>query len=160
MVNSTLATQIQIHMKLLKDILVAGVCSVAATAFAWHEPGHMITALIAYEKLSPEAQLLEILKEHPRFDADFKSQMPEGLSDDDQGKWLFCRASIWPDLVRRKSDGNLIPNPKVKTSYHCSHWHFINFGFVLLPSGTSKQLEDRASRNLQPRVGGSRGPSH
>src|SRR5438874_1419688 len=87
-------------------------------ARAWHQGGHMITALVAYERLddAERKKLVEILKKHPRFKEDFKSEMPDGLTDDEEGRWLFCRASIWPDLVRQ-GGGKVPADPNKKGSY-------------------------------------------
>jgi hypothetical protein len=124
-------------------------------ASAWHQRGHMLTALVAYEQLddATRKQLVEILREHPRFKEDFASAMPEGLDEDDQGKWLFGQASIWPDAVRRPSGDGVIPaDPKKKTSYHRANWHFINYPFVLVPANTDpskkKALEAAAEKDV------------
>jgi hypothetical protein len=114
----------------------------------------MITALIAYEELDPATRngLVTVLKGHPRFSQDFKTPMPPGLTTEDQHRWLFCQASIWPDLVRQKADGRIPPDPHIITSYHREHWHFINFPFALLPLGSTpdqvQALEQKAAQHI------------
>ena len=143
-------------MKHPKSISLGLIClfMCSTPAKAWHEAGHMVTALIAYEQLDPavRGQLLNLLKHHPRFDEDFKADLPAGLTADDEGRFYFCRAAVWPDLVRTKKDGSIPPDRKVKTSYHRSHWHFINMPFALLPVGATaaerKELEESAAQRL------------
>ena len=70
-------------MKHPKSISLGLIClfMCSTPAKAWHEAGHMVTALIAYEQLDPavRGQLLNLLKHHPRFDEDFKADLPAGL---------------------------------------------------------------------------------
>src|SRR5579859_3501714 len=75
---------------------------VTAKALAWNPAGHMAIASIAYDRLTVErrAELIGILRQHPRFKEDFSSAMPAGLDAQQQERWLFMRASIWPDLAR------------------------------------------------------------
>jgi hypothetical protein len=117
----------------------------ATPARAWHQRGHMLTALVAYDRL-PEArraELLAILRAHPRYQADFESAMPDGLDQEDQDRWVFAQASIWPDLVRKRNgDGSIPADPLKKTSYHRANWHFINFPFVLVATNTSAAARD------------------
>jgi len=140
-------------MKCITIAAIALLCLTPKRTFAWHEPGHMITALVAYEQLDSDTRkrIVDILKQHPRF-GDLQTNMPNGLSDDDQQRWFFCQASIWPDLVRQQHDGKIPSNPQVKTSYHREQWHFINFPFPLFPAGATAAdraaLENSAKQNL------------
>jgi hypothetical protein len=140
-------------MKYISLASVALLFLIPKPTFAWHEPGHMITALVAYEQLDPDTRkrIVDILKHHPRL-SDLQTNMPHDLSDDDQQRWFFCQASVWPDLVRRLGDGNIPPDPNHKTSYHREQWHFINFPFPLLPAGATHAqraaLESAAKTNL------------
>jgi hypothetical protein len=117
----------------------------ATPARAWHQRGHMLTALVAYDRL-PEArraELVAILREHPRYKEDFESAMPDGYDREDQDRWLFAHASIWPDLVRKQGgDGSIPADPKKKTSYHRANWHFVNYPLVLVPTNTSAATLD------------------
>lgn len=137
-------------------LCLLGLMTLTTSAFAWHKPGHMITALIAYEKLDPatRTQLAGILKHHPRFSLDF-TNLPSGSTKQDQERWLFCQASTWPDHVRPTSgshDGTTPADPQTKTSYHREQWHFINFPIGLLPAGATddeiKALETEGATNI------------
>ena len=128
----------------------------ARPAFGWHEPGHMITALVAYEQLDDAARqrLVKILEKHPRFHDDFEAAMPPGLDDEQRAKWLFCRASIWPDLVRggNRRDPHVPADPARMKSYSRTSWHFIDEPFVLLAAGATaadrQALLDEAKKGL------------
>jgi hypothetical protein len=95
-----------------------------APAMAWNDVGHKATAALAFDLLSGEAQLAagRILMSHPRFEQEFAAPMPEGVrrgSEREQARWLFLRASIWPDLARQ------IGGPD-KERFNRSTWHYIN----------------------------------
>lgn len=79
---------------------------------AWSECGHHIIAVMAFDQLPAErkAELLRILKEHPRFAEDFK--VPAKVKNSEH--WLIGRAGYWPDVVR---NGTGRP-------YHRSTWHY------------------------------------
>src|SRR5665213_2037993 len=82
--------------------IVAMFTAVCPTAFAWNPAGHMAIARAGFEQLdrNRQQQLVAILKEHPRFADDFAAMMPEGLSADEQDRWIFERAAAWPDVAR------------------------------------------------------------
>jgi hypothetical protein len=90
---------------------------------AWHEPGHHIVALLAYDLLNKQEQqqLLAVLREHPRFAEDFapvgnrsdqKEANPGGRKDsppltpEENERWLVGRAGYWPDVARSQPDYN------------------------------------------------------
>ncbi len=54
---------------------------------------------MAFDQLPPErkAELLRILKEHPRFAEDFK--IPANVKNAEH--WLIGRAGYWPDVVAK-----------------------------------------------------------
>jgi hypothetical protein len=130
---------------------------IASPCLAWHEVGHMLTMLVAYKQLSPGSapspavkKLVAILKHHPRYQEDFANSMPAGLSEDDEARWLLCRASIWPDHVRidRENEPSYPPQPAKQGSYHRGLWHYIDTPLVIVAEGTSgekvKALEAKA----------------
>ena len=82
------------------------------TSFGWSASGHHLIAMLAFRKLEPDrrAELIRILKNHPRFEGDFK--LPAGIDNADE--WLIGRAGYWPDVVRSGSG----------RSYHRSTWHY------------------------------------
>ncbi len=102
--------------------LVATVFVVLSSqALAWSDAGHKIIASIAFSRLTPQdrQKVIEILREHPRFQADFVDAMPEDVEDADRREWLFQQAAIWPDLARNfKGDDHV--------RYNHSTWHYIN----------------------------------
>ena len=130
---------------------------VASPALAWHEVGHMLTMLVAYKQLSPGdspspavKKLVAILKHHPRFQEDFAGSMPKGLGEDGEARWLLCRASVWPDMVRGDHENrpSYPPEPAKQGSYHRGIWHYIDIPLVIVAEGTSaekvKALEEKA----------------
>ena len=69
---------------------------------AFWEQGHHVIAVMAYEQLEPDeqAELIRILKHHPRFEQDFT--IPESIKDDQEAihRWWIGQAGYWPDLIR------------------------------------------------------------
>ncbi|MFH1300552.1 MAG: S1/P1 nuclease [Planctomycetota bacterium] len=91
---------------------------------AWNFAGHRIIASIAYDQLEPavQAAMVELLKQHPRFEQDFQSGMPDVIktaSPEIQNRWIFMRAATWPDITRSFDETN-------REKYHHSTWHYIN----------------------------------
>jgi hypothetical protein len=98
----------------------------AGRALAWNPAGHMAISSVAYDRLtdSRRAELVGILRQHPRFKEDFASAIPEGLDATQEERWLFMRASIWPDLART------FPEPD-RDTYNRPGWHYIDFPVYL-----------------------------
>jgi hypothetical protein len=72
-----------------------------------------LIAAIAFSLLTDQeqAELLAVLKQHPRFAEDFVP--PEKLANDEERtRWLVGRAGYWPDVARRQP------------IYHRSTWHY------------------------------------
>ncbi|MBI3866031.1 MAG: S1/P1 nuclease [Planctomycetia bacterium] len=90
-------------------------------ALAWHDGGHKIVAAIAFRQLTPakQAAVAKLLKEHPRFNEEFKAKMPHGLDDSAKNEWIFQQAAVFPDIARQYSDD-------LKAEYHHPSWHYIN----------------------------------
>ena len=82
------------------------------TSFGWSAGGHHLISVLAFRQLDPDrrAELIRILKAHPRFEEDFK--LPTGIANSDE--WLIGRAGHWPDVVRSGSG----------RSYNRSTWHY------------------------------------
>ena len=89
------------------------VCLVARPCFGWHEGGHHIIALLAYDLLNKkeQRQLLVLLRDHPRFAEDFVSTTKPGRSAGDD-RWLIGRAGYWPDVARSQPE------------YNRPNWHY------------------------------------
>lgn len=70
---------------------------------AWNDTGHRLVALVAYERLDETTRtaIVEVIKRHERFDADFRGKMPQNVRNADQAtqnRWIFLQAAIWPDI--------------------------------------------------------------
>ena len=100
--------------------------AICPAAFAWNPAGHMAIARAGFEQLDKKRQqeLVAILKEHPRFADDFAAMMPEGLSADEQDRWIFERAAAWPDIAR-----NLPTESQLK--YNRPGWHYVDLPVYL-----------------------------
>ena len=96
-------------------ILLFQVCF-TCVSFAWHAPGHQITAIIAYRSLTAENQLkyITLLESHPYY----QKWMSEFylFPGVDKNEYIFCKASTWPDVIK-------------KDDYPDKHkeWHYINY---------------------------------
>ncbi len=93
-------------------------------ADAWSAAGHRIVANIAYDRLDPatRANVVKILRQHDDFAARFAAHMPDDIRDglpEEQDRWIFLHASIWPDLIRSAPQ------------YHHGTWHYIDLPFYL-----------------------------
>src|SRR5205807_3132992 len=93
-------------------------------AFGWSAAGHRIVANIAYDRLEPgvRTNIVKILRSHEDFAERFAARMPEEIRErvsEDQDRWIFLQASIWPDLIRSA--------PK----FHKGTWHYIDIPFYL-----------------------------
>ncbi len=99
--------------KLLRLILAVLLLCPPQSVHAWSEGGHHLIAAIAFSLLTDQeqAELLAVLKQHPRFAEDFVP--PEKLTNDEERtRWLVGRSGYWPDVARKQ--------PK----YHRSTWHY------------------------------------
>ena len=97
--------------------LALGLLAAARPAHAWNPPGHMLVAAIAYDQLSPSqrSHLLAMLEAHPSF-AKWQADAPKDAPDFDLGRYVFMRASTWPDDIR-----------KTGSPYDHSPWHHVDF---------------------------------
>jgi S1/P1 Nuclease len=129
----------------VKRILLATlvVLSSAALAQAWSDSGHKIVASIAFRQLAPEeqAQVVAILKQHPRFEQDFKSKMPTELMDEkEQNEWLFQQAAVWPDMARGFQGTD--------RKYSHPTWHYIDLSSFLVPEDSTMTVT--VNQSLDP----------
>lgn len=120
--------------------LVVLVFGHAAPAIAWNDTGHLVAALIAYDELPAEqrAAVDALLRKHPRFTADFASNLPHELRDRtaaEQDRWYFAFAATWPDVARRFDN---VASPDERDAlirlYHHGSWHYINLPTYLRPA--------------------------
>lgn len=105
-------------MKLfLIGLLIHG--SLATSAWAFNEKGHMTVARLAWQLLDPGARsaATEILKAHPHYQEYLAAQKPEEFTVDE---WVFLRASYWPDWIRSNHSDD----------FHRPNWHYITAAFI------------------------------
>ena len=97
-------------------LLFAFLLSFSQQTFAWHAPGHQITAIIAYRTLKPDVQekYIKLLAYHPYYQKWINEH--ELFTDVSLNEFLFCKASTWPDVIK-------------KDDYPDKHkeWHYINY---------------------------------
>jgi hypothetical protein len=110
-------------------VLTAALLLLPRSAWAFNAAGHKIIAEIAWQKLdsSQRQAIVAILRNHPRFDEDFESKMPEQIASQGaaaQDHWIFCQAAVWPDIVRG------ISQPAMDL-FHRPRWHYINLPIFL-----------------------------
>lgn len=116
-------TRLIIHCLCL--LLPVGLCS---QAFAWDATSHRLSAYVAWEALgsAQRNKLTSILEKHPRFQSDFLDAMPANImlaDKDEQARWLFGQAAIWPDMARSYEGDDLI-------RYHRPTWHYIDGAWI------------------------------
>jgi hypothetical protein len=94
-------------------------------SFGWIATGHIVTAMVAWEDLTPKtrASVLELLKQHPRFEKDLLQDLPDDATPEETDRFAFAKAATWPDMVRAQD------NP-MHTLYSHPAWHFIDIPFV------------------------------
>ncbi|WP_166831294.1 S1/P1 nuclease [Thalassoroseus pseudoceratinae] len=121
-------------------------------ARAWNPSGHQTIASIIFRELSAERrmELAELLTHHPRYRADFLSDLPRFLQDADAetlAEWRFQLASIWSDIVRG--------GPADRTAFNRPFWHYLPRAYYLSPPTDRfrKQVESGFNSRLEP-VGG------
>lgn len=139
----------------MRQILLALIFfAVQAPAIAWNAAGHRLTAVIAWQQLSPAVQsaITEALSRHP----DYERWVEKSRSTN--GADIFAEASTWPDEIRndpRFYDEDREPaTPKLPglsdTARH-KRWHYVD----LDATGKTKAGEldtqiEQLSRVLRP----------
>lgn len=104
----------------LRRLVILCFLAAAMPARAWNPPGHMTVASAAYDQLSPaqRERVLAILKAHPDF-AKWQDSAPGDTPDFDLGRYVFMRASTWPDDIRKSG-----------SPYDHPVWHYVDFPLV------------------------------
>lgn len=92
-------------------------------ALGWDATAHRLGAYATWDALGPASRdaLLELLREHPRFEEDFQAEMPEPVTEMGRAaryRWLFGQAAFWPDHVRGLSE-------ELQDRYNRPDWHWI-----------------------------------
>jgi hypothetical protein len=121
--------------------------------WAWGNTGHEAVAYIAWQQMNPDTQkrVIHLLMMVPTLHnpentksipgyADWVSDLPSGLSQDQQNLYLFMRAATWPDSIKHQwlKDSDVPPagtpanEPIIGYSDTASHgyWHFVDDGFA------------------------------
>ena len=113
---------------LLKLLLLVNFILPFPPATAWDSVSHRLGAAVALDFLSADkrALLLRILRQHPRFDEDFLTQVPGFIDTGDEQEmavWLLGQAAYWPDIVRG------LPAAEAE-KYNRPTWHYIDGAWV------------------------------
>lgn len=121
----------------MKQLLLAlSFCLLAPLAHAWNAAGHRLTAMIAWQQMSPTSreQISAILAHHPDYARWLeKAKTPDGAA-------IFCEAATWPDDIRNdpRYQDEVSDSGQRDSSRH-KDWHYVD----LAPDGSvsSGQLE-------------------
>ena len=142
------------HIRLSKTIfslLLSLLLSVPPQLWGWGNTGHEAVAYVAWQQMTPatRARVMNLLKLVPTLHptstksvpgyADWVTDLPSGLSQDDQNLYLFMRAATWPDSIKHVGfkDSDTPPTGITndvnigytdKTSH--GYWHFVDAGFA------------------------------
>jgi len=132
--------------------LLAPLLIIPSRAWAWGNTGHEAVAYVAWQKMTPatRTRVIALLKLVPTLHnpdntktipgyAEWVSDLPAGLSQDDQNLYLFMRAATWADSIKHVgfTDSDTPPAGVVNdvnigftdTKSH-GYWHFIDAGFA------------------------------
>ena len=111
---------------------------VALPASAWDSTGHRLSASVALRYLDADtrASLRALLEQHPRYEQDFSSAMPDALAAataDEQLDWLLGQAAYWPDIARGFNDSE-------RAKYSRPSWHYIDGAWLRDSASTQGNL--------------------
>ena len=110
-------------------LLAAGFfLNIAASVFAWNQPGHMMTASIAYDQMTPDerAWVVKTLEANPDF-AKWQEMAPKDAPDFDFNRYVMMMAARWPDDIRKRKED---PPDKPGNPYDHPKWHYVDFPLV------------------------------
>lgn len=116
----------------------------AAPLLAWNDSGHTTLGVAIYRELTPEtrAKVDEILRAHPRYEADLLENYAGDPNDAAaKAEHAFAKAGVWPDMVRNRS------NP-AHAVHHRSNWHYTDIPFH--PFGGEDRFIGEPARPLRP----------
>jgi hypothetical protein len=118
----------------------------ASASQAWWDCGHKISASIAYRLLPPEQQqtLVDILRQHPRFEQDFRKRMPKDLTPQLEAEWIVQQCSVWPDLTRDFEGPD-------REKYHRGPWHYQDLP-LFLSDADKAAMESKLTLNMETNV--------
>ena len=102
-------------------ILIFAAAWPPARALAWNSTGHMIIASLAYDQLPPadRAKWAALLKGNPDFPK-WEQTFPKDEPNLEFARYLFMRASSWPDDIRKSG-----------SPYDHPVWHYIDYPLAM-----------------------------
>jgi len=139
------------QIKPLLAILLCAMSAFPCEVWAWGNSGHEAVACVAWQQMKPatRTRILQLLKRIPAVHPtatksipgfnEWVSQLPRGLSEDEQNLFLFMRAATWPDTIKHVGfQDSDVPPPGVRQDVNigfsdkASHgyWHFVDAGFA------------------------------
>lgn len=130
--------------------LLCVVSAFSSLCWGWGNAGHEAVAYVAWQQLTPQtrARVMVLLAQVPALTsptgkhvpgfADWKNDLPPGLSQDDQNLYLFMRAATWPDSIKHVGfkDSDTAPGTSSDVNIGFSdkkshgYWHFVDAGFA------------------------------
>lgn len=124
--------------RLAAMMAIVSLWAAPAATLAWNDVGHMLIAMVAWRIMDEgtRTRAVELLRQHPRFEADFQNKMPSSLSEADRNEWIFAHAATWPDIARDQP------------AYHHGTWHYINKP-LFLGDPDRDALKDEIHLNLE-----------
>jgi hypothetical protein len=127
--------------------------AVHAPAYAWNAAGHRLTAVIAWQQLSPATQtaISEALSRHPDYERWVEKSRSAKYVD------IFAEASTWPDDIRndpRFYNEDREPAtpalPGLPDTARHKHWHYVDLNAAgKTESGELDHQIERLSRMLR-----------
>jgi hypothetical protein len=98
-------------------IVLSALLGGSSAAWAWNSTGHMLIASLAYDQMPPavRAQWAAVLKLNPDFPK-WEQTFPKDEPGLDFDRYLFMRASSWPDDIRKSG-----------SPYDHPTWHYIDY---------------------------------
>ncbi len=113
---------------IIQSICLMALFGASSQSLAWDATSHRLTAYVAWEALTPTQRnkLSSIVEKHPRYQSDFLDAMPANImlaSEQEQARWMFGQAAIWPDMTRSFEGDDLI-------RYNRPTWHYIDGAWI------------------------------
>ena len=109
----------------LRFAVCAWLLAAATPALAWNQPGHMMTASIAYDSLTPaeRAWAVKVLEANPDFEK-WKTMAPTDSPDFDFDRYVLMMAARWPDDIRKRRED---PPGTPGNPYDHPIWHYSDY---------------------------------
>jgi N-acetyl-beta-hexosaminidase len=119
---------------LIASLVLLTLAVLPLPASAWNIPGHMLSAIIAYQVLRQENpqtidKVKALLEKHPWFANQWQARL-QAVPAADRDMVLFMQVARWPDDIRIKD-----------RQHNRGPWHYINWPFK--PEGQPATVETR-----------------